>query len=172
MIAALDETYERQGDDLVWHQMVTVDDHGRVVRGTLRFDRPLLTVASNSEERQERLLVTLDELFDYTIVDDGELHEFDLDDEDSDGFGPFDLDDMPEEVRALVEQNILEYEQRWVDESIPALGHLTPREALDDPTRREDLFALLREMRSHELPEGALGMSVDRVERLLGIQRS
>jgi hypothetical protein len=172
VIAALDETYERQGDELVWHEMFDVDDHDRVVRGTLHLDGPLLTVESNSEERQERLLATLDELFDCTIVDDGEIDESDLDDEDRDEFGPLDLDDMPDEMRALLEQNISEYEQRWVDESIPALDGLTPRQALDDPTRREDLLALLREMRSHELPEGALGMSADRIERLLGIERS
>jgi hypothetical protein len=38
------------------------------------------------------------------------------------------------------------YARKWVDESIPALGGMTPREALDDPTRREDLMRLLREI--------------------------
>jgi hypothetical protein len=77
---------------------------------------------------------------------------------------------MPDEVRAAVEQFIAGYEERWVDDAVPALGGLTPRQALDDPTRREDLFALLREMRGHELPGGAVRMSADRVERLLGIE--
>jgi hypothetical protein len=35
------------------------------------------------------------------------------------------------------------YEQSWLDESIPALGGVTPREAADDPTRRDDLVRLL-----------------------------
>jgi hypothetical protein len=168
--AALDEVFERQGDDPVWHETTLVDDHDRVIRGVLRLDGPLLTVESNSEQRQERLLDRLEDLFDYGIVDDDEIG--DLDDEGDAGFEPLDLEAMSDEVRALVEQNIAEYEQRWVDESIPALGGLTPRQALDDPTRREDLSALLREMRSHELPDGAVGMSVDRIERLLGIERS
>lgn len=171
VVAALDEAYERDGDDLVWREMFDVDDHDRVVRGILRLDGPILTVESNSEERQERLLATLDELIDYTIVDDGELEDFDIDDAEVETFGPMDLDDMPEEVRELVERNIREYEDRWVDEPVPALGNLTPRQALDDPTRREDLFALLREMRSHEPPEGAVGMSIDRLEQLLGIEQ-
>ncbi len=169
--AALDETYEREGDELVWHEMFEVDGHDRVVRGTLRLDEGILTIESNSEERQERMLATLDELVEYTIADDGEIDDFDTGDEDAESFGPSDPDDMPEEVRELVERSIREYEQRWVDESVPALGDLTPRQALDDPTRREDLLALLRGMRSHEPPEGAIGMSVDRIERLLGIER-
>lgn len=172
MAAALDEVFERQGGDLVWHEMFALYEHERVVRGTLRLDGPILDVESNSEERQERLLAMLDQLFEYTIVDDGEIDDVGLSDDGAERFGSLDVDDMPDEVRALVEQNIREYEQRWIDESIPALGDLTPRAALDDPTRREDLFALLREMRSLAVPEGGVGMSVDRIERLLGIERS
>jgi diadenosine tetraphosphate (Ap4A) HIT family hydrolase len=55
------------------------------------------------------------------------------------------------------------------EERGPNVFSLLPRQALDDPSRREDLFALLREMRSHQPPDGAVGMSCDRVERLLGI---
>ena len=91
---------------------------------------------------------------------------------DDDEIERLDLDDMPGEVRALMEQHIVEYEQRWVEESIPALAGLSPREALDDPTRREDLLALLREMRAIETSPGGVGMSVQRVERLLGIDES
>lgn len=166
VVAALDGTYERQDDDdLVWHEVIEIDGE-HLIRGTLRLDRSLLTVESNSEERQVRLLDTLGGLFDLEIVEDRDLDEDDLD---LGTNGPLDLDGMPEEIRLLVEQNIADYEQRWVDEPVPALADLTPRQALDDPTRREDLLALLREMRTHELPEGAVGMSVDRLEQLLGI---
>jgi hypothetical protein len=34
--------------------------------------------------------------------------------------------------------------QRWLQEHIPALGGLTPYEAANDPTRREDLRKLLQ----------------------------
>jgi hypothetical protein len=174
VVVALDGAFERRGGDPVWHQIAVLDDHDQVVRGVLRLDGTLLTVESSSEERQERLLDTLEALFDYEIIEDEEIDDLDLDfdSEAGDGFGPLDLAAMPDEVRAQIEQDMLLYEQRWVDESIPALGGLTPRQALDDPTRREDLFALLREMRSFELPDGAVGMSVDRIQRLLGIERS
>ena len=169
-VASLDATYDREGDDLVWHEMTVVDGHDRVVRGVLRLDDRTLVVESNSEERQARILNVLEELFEHVVVDDEDIDELDLDDDQ--GHGPIDLADAPEEVRALIEQHIIEYEDRWVDEAVPALGGLTPRQALDDPTRREDLLALLREMRGYQLPDGATGMSVERVERLLGIERS
>ena len=38
-----------------------------------------------------------------------------------------------------------EREDAWLDEAIPALAGMTPRQALTDPTRREDLIALLNE---------------------------
>ena len=34
---------------------------------------------------------------------------------------------------------------RWLDESVPAIGGLTPRKAAADPTRREQLERLLAE---------------------------
>ena len=38
----------------------------------------------------------------------------------------------------------------WVDESIPALGGLTPREAAAKPSAREQLDLLVRDMENHE----------------------
>jgi hypothetical protein len=35
------------------------------------------------------------------------------------------------------------YEEQWLDLPIPALAGRTPREAADDPTRRDDLVRLL-----------------------------
>jgi hypothetical protein len=81
VIAALDETFERRGDDLVWHETTEVDGHDQVIRGVLRLEGPLLTVESNSEQRQERLLDALEDLFDYEIIDDDEIDDLDLDDE-------------------------------------------------------------------------------------------
>jgi hypothetical protein len=62
-------------------------------------------------------------------------------------------------------------EQRWCDESVPALGGLTPRQAAGDPTRREDLERLLSEFESADrnLPDGAFTMRPARLRRLLGM---
>ena len=55
------------------------------------------------------------------------------------------------------------------DESIPALGGLTPRQALDDPTRREDLLALLREMDGHSDLGAGQGFDAGHLRILLGL---
>lgn len=47
------------------------------------------------------------------------------------------------ELLAHLTEYVAQFERSWLDESIPALGGVTPREAADDPTRRGDLVALL-----------------------------
>lgn len=63
----------------------------------------------------------------------------------------------------------------WLDESVPALGGITPREAAADPTRREQLERLLREFerddRRSGMPDGFMPVSydVDALRRELGL---
>lgn len=56
---------------------------------------------------------------------------------------------------------------RWVDESVPALGGLTPREAAADPEARDDLVLLLHEMDGDDRGPG--GFDPDRLKELLGL---
>ncbi|MGI8662237.1 MAG: SEC-C metal-binding domain-containing protein [Acidimicrobiales bacterium] len=173
VVEALDETYGRDGDELAWHETTTVDGDEEVIRGVIRLDGDELTVESNSVERQERLLDTILDLIDAVIIDDedDDFDGFDFGDLDTAG-SSFDAGEVPDDVRAAVEAQLAVYEHRWVDEPVPALSGLTPRQALDDPTRREDLFSLLREMRAMTPPEGGFAMSVDRLEDLLEIDRA
>ena len=163
--AALDSVYQRDDDASLWREMTVLDDGDEVVRGTIRLDGDELVVESSSELRQDRLIDTIADLVAITEVEDD---EYDLDD--GEGVGALtDLEALPDDVRRALEVTIGGYEVRWIDDAVPALGGLTPRQALDDPTRREDLFALLREMRSRTPPAGGVGMSADRIEALLGI---
>ena len=61
---------------------------------------------------------------------------------------------------------IAEYERTWLDEPVPALGGVTPREAAADPTRRGDLIALLNSFPSAGSP---LQMDGERLKRALGL---
>jgi hypothetical protein len=79
-------------------------------------------------------------------------------------------------VQGLLEQIMRQKEEEWVEESIPALGGLTPRQALEDPTRKEDLLALLRGFEKYGAVEGDAGsdragggFNVQRLRMLLGI---
>lgn len=83
----------------------------------------------------------------------------------------------PPELDAALDAFIQEHERRWVDESIPALGGLTPRQALDDPVARPKLDALLndlqwdeREARARDGGRGAGVMQAGRIRDLLGIR--
>jgi hypothetical protein len=71
----------------------------------------------------------------------------------------------PDMLEAL-EAFIAEHEQKWVDTQIPALGGLTPRQALDDPRGKRDLLALLDDFGDDEQPGT---MSTRRLRGLLGL---
>jgi hypothetical protein len=58
-------------------------------------------------------------------------------------------------------------EEWWLEESVPALGGITPREAAADPTRWEDLEALLRSFERREGPNPA--MRASSLRRKLGL---
>ncbi|NLG46722.1 MULTISPECIES: lipopolysaccharide assembly protein LapB [Mycobacteriales] len=75
-----------------------------------------------------------------------------------------DLDDP--EIAALLDEKIRAYEQQWLDEQIPALDGLTPRQAAADPTRRDDLLNLLGSMPDDERPGT---MSARRLREALGL---
>ncbi len=49
-----------------------------------------------------------------------------------------------------------DYETRWLDMELPALAGLTPRQAADDPTRREDLVRLLNSFENRPVGPGAM----------------
>ncbi len=87
----------------------------------------------------------------------------------------FDEDADPDEaMAALYDELARQAQSRWLDENVPALDGLTPRQAAADPTRREQLERLLTEFESHgtpELPDGmeAFTYDVAALRRELGL---
>lgn len=90
------------------------------------------------------------------------------------------LGDDPDEdaVHAVLGAEISRQTQRsWLDEDIPALGGVTPRQAAADPTRREQLERLLDEFdRMNDQLEGSGGANAFRwdiawLRRELGLDR-
>ena len=69
-------------------------------------------------------------------------------------------------MRAALEQFTIGYEQRWLDDEVPALGGLTPRQAAADPIGRRDLERLLSQMPDDAQPGE---MSAARLRAALGI---
>lgn len=108
-----------------------------------------LTVEAMSHERFDRALAVLDGI-DVPLVErsreavDPLAMPPDLSAQ-GDSPSPAGILDPAEhpEVQDALAAMIAEHERRWLDESIPALGGATPRQAAADPTRRPDLIRLL-----------------------------
>jgi hypothetical protein len=181
--------FEDVGDG-VFHRAEERDD-GTILTGAVRITEDgHLVLEANSSRRADALIAAVQEAIDGAeVIDDvrtpiGELLarasdslgvEVELGEELPSGGLDLDaIDDLdPEEADALRQAAaawIEAAEERWCDEPIPALGGLTPRQAVDDPTRRGDLLALLDEM--PPVPPGATlgrGFDPDRLRALLGL---
>lgn len=172
LVAALDDTYDRgDGDESPqWFEHVTTQGMRRV-RARLVLDGTTLRVEANSERRMDRVLDTLARLDpEIDVLDDSRrpmhdarqaaelANELPITDDDA-------LDPDDPEVAAALEEFIRDYENKWLDEPIPALKGHTPRQAADDPTRRGDLIKLL-----DSFPAGGVGrMDVERLRAALGL---
>ena len=154
--AVLDAAYERVDDDdegpATWHEYVDATGP-RTIRATLWLLDEGIVVQTNSDARQDRVLARLAELVPGARVVSDErtgMHDAMADARASkaragSGAGASSdmLDQSSPEVAAMLDQLTREYEERWLDDHIPALSGLTPREAAADPTRRPDLIRLL-----------------------------
>lgn len=153
--AALAPHLEPDGDRLIAFEERSGE---RWLRGGISFDEKRLIVRTTSAARAAWFSDLLTE-----VVPDAELTDVerltsddlaadgvdgDLDPEES-GSGALDLDALdPSDRQALEEQleaMMRRHEDSWLDTPLPALKGATPREAADDPTRREALERLLDE---------------------------
>jgi hypothetical protein len=167
--------YEPEGDG--WSEMFDLGDGERILRATLELDGDLLTVTTHSEARLDRVLSVLRaELPGATVVSDerrplrpGEMPEApSLLGGGEDGAGSAALD--PDERASVVVQIQEQMERRWLDEPVPALGHLTPRQAAADPTRREQLIRLLASFPEPDAGSAAILLRPGRLRAALGLQ--
>ena len=70
-------------------------------------------------------------------------------------------------MQAALADYTAKYETKWLDMELPALRGMTPRQAADDPTRREDLIRLLAGMPRTDDPTK---MDAGRLARALGLE--
>ena len=159
----LDGCYLR--DEEGWVEMHRIGPDEEIVRATLSLDGSRLEVATHSEARLERVLNRLADV----------LPGARLVDQDRAPLRPGEVPtvrghDQPViDADAIVQiQDILE--QRWLQESVPALGGLTPRQAAEDPTRREEVLRLIASFPTEDdLPSPAVTMRPARLRALLGL---
>jgi hypothetical protein len=79
----------------------------------------------------------------------------------------------PEEERELVQRTLEQHYRSWPDEELPALGGLTPREAVEDREGRERVIALLRDFEESQAsaPEPMRGFDFGFLWQELGLDR-
>jgi len=148
-------------------------------RGSITLDGDVARVEANSEKRADRLERILmraapgSRLIRREEQGVEEAVEAFRDEEGGAGASrdaePADLAADPA-VAAAMQQYMRDYEQRWVDESIPALGGMTPRQALEDPEMRRELEAVLDDM-AWDARQFEAGGTMDpaRIRELLGL---
>jgi hypothetical protein len=78
---------------------------------------------------------------------------------------------LPPEAMADLEERML---RQWIDESIPALDGMTPREAVQTPEGRQKVLDLLayieRQQSSRPLPPGMFTPDYNKVKAMLGLE--
>ncbi len=166
--AALDEILDAEDEADSWTDLWDEPGGERLVRGTVHLDGDRLLLEANSEVRIERLVAAVADAVPGTrIIAENRFNSRDLL---RNGPAPAPAPEpLPAGLHEAVEELIQGKERDWLDESIPALAGLTPREAADDPSRREDLLALLREMRPVTGRDGLRGFDPQRLRQLLGL---
>lgn len=150
------------------------------IRGSITLDGDVATLEANSTRRADRLERTLRRAAPGSRLIRREeqgmeeameaYQEADRDTETTAADTSIDLASNPD-VAAALDQVMRQYEARWVDEAIPALGGLTPRQALKDAVMRRELESLLADM-EWQLGRGGAGATMDphRIRVLLGIR--
>ncbi|VAW05204.1 hypothetical protein MNBD_ACTINO01-1518, partial [hydrothermal vent metagenome] len=168
LTAELDTRYEcDEGAEDTWETTFVNDAGEKILRGTLRKEGAQLIIETMSQERLDDILDTLTQV---TVVEETREPVT----------IPSALEPRPHdetatrkppdpEVRAMLDEIMQQKEEAWLDEQIPLLNGLTPRQAAADPTRRNDLIALLDSFTPAE-GEAMTGFNAERLRRLLGLE--
>lgn len=168
LTAALDTTYDRDEDELRWIEHVTTHGMERI-RATIIIEGAAVQVETNSEPRMDRVLDTLLALqLGLQVQTQTRPPAEELQEAMSPapaGVPASTLDPNDPAIADVLEQFIRTHEQAWLDEPIPALSGVTPREAAADPTRRPDLIRLLDSFG----PAAPGTMDSDRLRAQLGL---
>jgi hypothetical protein len=164
----LDDAYTTSEDEPgVWLDLLEIGPDEQVIRAALRREGDELLIDANSETRFERVLSRLagaTEVVAQTVQALGSPAELEaIKDALPPGDPPEPLDpDMADQIVDMIERH-------WLDEEVPALGGITPRQAAVDPTRREDLIALLRSFDRMDVG-GSISMRPDVLRSHLGLE--
>ena len=175
----LEQEYRNVGDDpsdSEWIEEVIV---ARIPRVRVHFDLDgdLLRIHANSEARLERALAAVTHgLPGATVVSESRTPASAVAAKPQQGSGLFPggkpvshsaaIAPTDPAIVEVLAQIMRQHETNWLDESIPALDGFTPRQAVEDPTRRGDVIRLLN---SFPAATNSGEMDPDRLRAALGL---
>ena len=190
LVAALNDAYEpiesdkpihgdeegaTDGEILVWHEHLEARGQN-TIRAILTLADGELRIGTNSDERMDRVIDAVGRMRPGLVLISDERTPTDspfvIAGSDAGGVtgGPSGmLDPSDPTMAAIMDEYIRGYETSWLDQEIPALAGLTPRQAAADPTRRPDLIALLASFDPDEERSGV--MSAKRLRAALGLEQ-
>lgn len=175
LVRHLDKTYATDARGRAWSEHHDLDETEGVVRAAFHLENDRLTISTNSNERADRILHRLRAIDGRVVSDTRTPLDLSADRPGVGGrpLGLPDLRDMPglstDVGDDVLEEVMDQMERRWCDESVPALGGLTPRDAATDPTRREDVDRLIASFERRPSPKGAISMRPHRLRSILGL---
>ena len=159
-----------------WTELVDIDGED-MIRSFLRREDDALVVDTNSVERFDRLLGVLQGLVagGFEVLEEERLSPAEAAARlpvKSESAAETEEPELSPEMTQMMKDMMRKKEDAWLDEHVPALGGFTPRQAANDPTRRKDLIALLREFDGPPVQSGgppSFSFDVARLRELLGI---
>ena len=145
----------------------SINGRDTIVASVRRADGELVGEVNSDERAEELMAVIAEALPDAELVDDEVRSMAEVAASVDSAATPrrSDVDDPV--LRQVMAEYIADYERRWLDESIPALGGRTPRDAAADPIGREELEQLLAGFPEPDPDVG--GMSPGRLRRALDL---
>ena len=168
-----DEGSALDSETLVWHEHLEARGQN-TIRAILTLTDGELRIGTNSDERMDRVIDAVGRMSPGLVLLSDERtptdSPFAIAGSEAGGVmgGPSGmLDPSDPAMAAIMDEYIRDYETSWLDEEIPALAGLTPRQAAADPTRRPDLIALLASFDTDEDMPGM--MSAKRLRAALGL---
>ena len=129
---------------------VSMVDDGSMVLGTLELKKGVLTLSVNSEGRAERGREMLASVLDGMVQEPlTERQEIGWPDGDHAVTNDRDTEIPPEDARLIVHESLDTHYRRQIEEPIPLLGDVSPREAATSTEGREKLVAWLKGLENH-----------------------
>jgi hypothetical protein len=147
--------------------------------GHVTIDGPVLTASVNSRRRAARIRRQIERRLGADVSFKAEVHESlpqtvrggrTMVGEHQTGRSVPAADEVPPEQQGALDEMLARRWEQWVDDRIPALDNLTPREAARTEGGRVRLEALLDDYRwNNERRPSHLQMDVDHLRRLAGL---